>query len=111
MLTTAIPAQVIVDYINKVKQLLSGTRLKCPVGHVDTWTAWVNSSNAAVIEACDFIGFDAYPYFQDSTPPNDVAEGLRLFDEAFEATQRACGNKPLWVSVSNARASTLDERH
>ena len=36
------------------------------VGHVDTWTAWVNASNAAVISACDWIGTDGYPYWQGS---------------------------------------------
>ena len=35
------------------------------VGHVDTWTAWVKSENNPVIKACDFIGTDGYPYFQD----------------------------------------------
>ena len=35
------------------------------VGHVDTWTAWVKSENSAVVRACDFIGTDGYPYFQD----------------------------------------------
>ncbi|KAI9738819.1 MAG: hypothetical protein M1834_008326 [Cirrosporium novae-zelandiae] len=35
------------------------------VGHVDTWTAWVDRSNDNVTVASDFIGVDGYPYFQD----------------------------------------------
>lgn len=55
----------IVNYINQVRDALANTPLSgVPVGHVDTWTAWVNSSNNAVIDACDFVGVDAYPYFQ-----------------------------------------------
>ncbi|MCJ1309921.1 hypothetical protein MMC25_003582 [Agyrium rufum] len=40
------------------------------VGHVDTWTAWVNNANKAVITACDFIGTDGYPYFQNTVETN-----------------------------------------
>lgn len=56
---------VIVSYIKQVKDAIANTPLaSVPVGHVDTWTAWVNGSNNPVIEASDFIGVDAYPYFQ-----------------------------------------------
>lgn len=55
----------IAGYINQVRTVIANTPLSgVPVGHVDTWTAWVNSSNNAVTEASDFIGVDAYPYFQ-----------------------------------------------
>lgn len=55
----------IVSYIKQVKDALAGTPLSgVPVGHVDTWTAWVNGSNNAVTDASDFIGVDTYPYFQ-----------------------------------------------
>ena len=33
---------------------------KVQVGHVDTWTAWVDPANKAVIKACDFVGTDGY---------------------------------------------------
>jgi glucan endo-1,3-beta-D-glucosidase len=54
------------------------------VGHVDTWTAWVDPANSAVIQACDFLGMDGYPYFQDASiqDANDV----------------------FWASVNNVRA-------
>lgn len=62
--------QDIVNYISQVRSAIAGTVASgALVGHVDTWTAWVNSSNNAVIEAVDFIGMDAYPYFQ----PLDVS--------------------------------------
>lgn len=48
---------VLVNYISRVRAAISGTSASSkPVGHVDTWTAWVNASNSAVIAASDFIG-------------------------------------------------------
>ena len=50
----------VAGYIDEVRNALKSTAAKgIPVGHVDTWTAWVNGSNAAVIQAADFIGTDA----------------------------------------------------
>lgn len=54
------------------------------VGHVDTWTAWVNRENEVVIRACDFIGTDGYPYWQDG----DISKGSEIF----------------WKSVNDVRA-------
>jgi glucan endo-1,3-beta-D-glucosidase len=72
---------------------LSGT----PIGHVDTWTAWVNGSNQAVINACDWIGVDAYPYFQN-TQSNGIENGKSLFEAALSDTQAAVGGKELWIT-------------
>jgi glucan endo-1,3-beta-D-glucosidase len=54
----------VASYINQVRGVFNGAGINKPVGHVDTWTAWVNGSNSAVIEASDFLGMDGYPYFQ-----------------------------------------------
>jgi glucan endo-1,3-beta-D-glucosidase len=62
----------IVAYINQVRAALSNAGINKPVGHVDTWTAYVNESNSAVIAACDFLGMDAYPYYQVSVQTNDI---------------------------------------
>ncbi len=45
--------------IREVKSLLC-ERGACgtEVGHVDTWTAWVDPKNEDVIRACDFVGHD-----------------------------------------------------
>ena len=67
------------------------------VGHIDTWTAWVNSSNAAVISACDFIGMDAYPYFQN-TEANSINDAYRVFFEAYNTTNAAAMGKPVWIT-------------
>lgn len=88
----------IVDYINQVRDAIKGTALSgAQLGHVDTWTAWVNGSNSAVTAACDWVGVDAYPYFQD-TMVNDIGQGASLFASALGQTQNAVGGKTVWVT-------------
>ncbi|KAH7031093.1 glycoside hydrolase superfamily [Microdochium trichocladiopsis] len=89
---------VIVNYINQVRDAIAGTALSgAKIGHVDTWTAWVNGSNQAVVNACDWIGQDAYPYFQQENA-NAIGNNKALFDEALAATTGAVGGKPVWVT-------------
>ncbi len=90
--------QTIAGYIKRVRDTIAGTALKdVPIGHVDTWTAWVNSSNQAVIDASDWIGFDAYPYFQEANP-NSIENSKSLFDKALDDTKAAVGGKPVWIT-------------
>jgi len=89
---------VIAGYIQRVRDTIANTALAgAQVGHVDTWTAWVNSSNQAVIDACDWIGVDAYPYFQE-TQVNTISNSKSLFNAAFSATKAAVSGKPVWVT-------------
>lgn len=91
---------VLVDYISQVRSALAGTVLSSiPVGHVDTWNSYVNASNAAVIDACDFIGVDAYPYYQ-STYTNSIDNAGDLFFSAYDQTVAAANGKPVWVTES-----------
>ena len=93
----ASPADI-TDYIGRVRAALADTPAKgALVGHVDTWTAWVNSSNDAVITNSDFIGMDAYPYFQN-TMTNPIGNGFSLFNAAYQATISAAGGKPVWIT-------------
>ena len=88
----------IVGYIGQVRSAIAGTSASAaPVGHVDTWTAWVNGSNSDVTAACDFLGMDAYPYYQ-TTMTNPIADGESLFESAFSQTQAASQGKPVWVT-------------
>ncbi|KAI1650756.1 glycoside hydrolase family 17 protein [Daldinia loculata] len=90
--------ETIARYIKETKDALSGTGLEgTPIGHVDTWTAWYNGSNQAVIDACDWVGMDAYPYFQD-TMTNDISKSKSLFQEALDKTQQAAGGKSVWIT-------------
>src|SRR3569833_3426515 len=58
------PATMI-KFINEVRSTIKGTSLaNKPVGHVDSWSAWANKSNKAVIDAVDFVGTALYPYYE-----------------------------------------------
>lgn len=100
----------IVSYISRVRSAIAGGPAKgAKVGHVDTWTAWVNGSNNIVTEACDFIGMDAYPYYQ-TTMANSIQDGQSLFESAFQQTQAAVGGKPVWITETGwpvCKSSTL----
>jgi glucan endo-1,3-beta-D-glucosidase len=88
----------IVSYINQVRSTIAGTKLSgAPIGHVDTWTAWVNGSNSAVIDACDWLGFDGYPYFQN-TMANSISDAKALFDEAVGKTEAVAKGKEVWIT-------------
>lgn len=78
-------ASTLASQINDVRGMMWGLSAgSIEVGHVDTWTAWVDLANTAVIEACDFLGMDGYPYFQDASIQN--------------------ANDVFWTSVNNVRA-------
>lgn len=50
---------LIVSYIKQVRSALSGTALSsAQIGHVDTWDAWQNATNAEVVAASDWIGMN-----------------------------------------------------
>ncbi|GJC79128.1 putative glucan endo-1,3-beta-glucosidase eglC [Colletotrichum liriopes] len=88
----------LVKYFAQVREVIKNSPLSsAPLGHVDTWTAWVNGSNKAVIDACDWIGMDAYPYFEN-TKPNDISDSKQRWADALGATQDAVGGKPVWVT-------------
>jgi len=90
--------EAIVDFINDYKKTFADTALsKVPIGHVDTWDAWTNSSNKAVVDAVDWIGVDEYPYYE-SGEDNEIENSGYLFDRAYNATLAAAGGKPVWVT-------------
>jgi exo-beta-1,3-glucanase (GH17 family) len=44
--------------IYDVRGMVRSVGVQAEVGHVDTWTAWVDGANEVVIKASDFIGMD-----------------------------------------------------
>lgn len=91
---------VLVNYISKVRETIKGSCLSdVPIGHVDTWNAYSNASNNALIEACDWLGMDTYPYFED-TKDNEISEGLNLFTTALDKVKAAGGSKEVWITES-----------
>lgn len=91
---------VLVNYIKEVRAAISGTSLSgAPIGHVDTWDARTNSTNAAVIDAIDWLGFDGYPYYQVQMS-NGIDNAKNLFDDAFQKTQSVAQGKEVWMTES-----------
>jgi glucan endo-1,3-beta-D-glucosidase len=93
--------QELINYVQQTRNAIRGTPLEGkPVGHVDTWTVYVNATNNDFISSLDFLGMDAYPYFQ-TTMANSIGSGSQLFFDAYHATVGAAQGKPVWVSERN----------
>ncbi|KAI0907645.1 glycoside hydrolase superfamily [Ustulina deusta] len=89
---------VITKFIKQFKSNFADSAISSvPIGHVDTWDAWTNGTNKAVIDAVDWIGVDEYPYYEDGKG-NDIKNSGTLFDAAYDATIAAAGGKPVWVT-------------
>lgn len=88
----------LVNYIRQVRAAIQNTALAGkPIGHVDTWTAYVNESNSGVVAELDWVGVDAYPYFQ-TTMANSIGNANATFYDAYRATVGASQGKPVWVT-------------
>lgn len=88
----------LVTAIKQVRAAIAGTSLSnALVGHVDTYDAWANSSNAAVIAEVDFLGMNTFPYFQ-TTDNNDISNGKSLFQDAYSKTQAVAGGKSVIIT-------------
>lgn len=88
----------IVGFITDYKNKFKGTALESvPIGHVDTWDAFTNGSNSAVIDAVDWLGVDEYPYYQTGDD-NTIENAAALFKEAYEAVVGISGGKDVWVT-------------
>lgn len=85
----------IVKFIKEFKSEFSDYDFK--IGHVDTWDAWTNGSNSAVIEAVDWLGVDEYPYYQTGDD-NTIDNAASLFKEAYDAVVKVAGGKDVWVT-------------
>ncbi|KAK6193443.1 hypothetical protein LQW54_012473 [Pestalotiopsis sp. IQ-011] len=89
---------VIVGFINDFKSEFADSLIaNVPIGHVDTWDVWPNSTNKPVLDAVDWIGVDEYPYYE-SGKGNNITNAGSLFDTAYDATVAAVGDKPVWVT-------------
>jgi glucan endo-1,3-beta-D-glucosidase len=90
--------EVVIGFLKNVRDAISKTALaSVPVGHVDTWSAWTNDSNADVIAAVDFLGTDLYSYYEDDKG-NAIDNATTLFTNAYNATVKVAGGKPVWIT-------------
>jgi len=95
---TGVGPDTILNYIGQVRSAISGTVLDGkPVGHVDTYNVWTNSSQNALIAAVDFLGVDAYPYYE-TTKANSISNSNATFWSDYEDTVAASQGKPVWIT-------------
>ncbi|KAJ6444314.1 glucan 1,3-beta-glucosidase [Purpureocillium lavendulum] len=88
----------LVSYVKQVRDTIKGSCLQdAPIGHVDTWTVYVNETNKPVIDAIDWVGMDAYPYYEN-TKPNELSNAKSLFQAALDKTKGVSGGKPVWIT-------------
>lgn len=92
-------AGTLASQINEVRNMLSSMGAgSVQVGHVDTWTAWVDSANEDVIRACDFVGMDGYPYYQNA----NINDAYNVFWQSVQDTRNVVNRvKPgTWVWIT-----------
>ncbi|KAI7213419.1 glycoside hydrolase [Hortaea werneckii] len=91
-------ANTLAQQIYDVRGMVRAMGVNQEVGHVDTWTAWVDDANKAVITASDFIGLDGYPYFQSSS----IEDAYNVFWDSVTATRNQVNEvspgKWVWVT-------------
>jgi glucan endo-1,3-beta-D-glucosidase len=91
-------AEQIVKFIKDVRSKLANTALaKIKVTHVDTWTAWVNTSNKAVIDNVDFLSVNAFPFYE-AERDNSLNNAGSLLSSALSATEGVAGGKDVWIT-------------
>lgn len=66
------------------------------VGHVDTWTAWVDGANIVVIQAVDWLGNDLYPYWQGIGVDNGAANNA--YWQAVNSVRAVSQGKEVWTT-------------
>lgn len=90
--------KVIVNFIKEFKDNYKGSAIgKVPIGHVDTWDAWTNTTNSIVVDEVDWLGVDEYPYYE-SGKGNSIDNAGALFKRAFDAVKGSSKGKPIWVT-------------
>jgi glucan endo-1,3-beta-D-glucosidase len=91
-------AEMIVKFIKDARKRLADTPLKdVKITHVDTWTAWVNESNKAVIDEVDFLSVNAFPFYEQEHN-NSIGNAGQLLSDAVSATEGVAGSKDVWIT-------------
>jgi exo-beta-1,3-glucanase (GH17 family) len=90
-------ASTLASKINDVRGMMWGMGASSKsIGHVDTWTAWVDPANTAVIQAVDWLGNDAYAYFEGVSIDNGAANNA--YWGAVERVRAVSQGKPVWTT-------------
>jgi glucan endo-1,3-beta-D-glucosidase len=81
-----IQAEVLIAYLIRARNAIGTTIARDKwIGHVDTWSAWIDPVNKTVMTACAFIGIVVFPYYYDDMT-NSIDNAYSIFREAYNAT-------------------------
>ncbi|KAL1638720.1 hypothetical protein SLS58_008643 [Diplodia intermedia] len=86
--------------IYDVRGMVRSVGVGAAVGHVDTWTAWVDPANEPVVTAVDFVGCDAYPYWQGVTVPESLDTYFKAIADTKAAVTAIKTGLEVWVTES-----------
>lgn len=89
-------ADTLASQIYDVRGMICSVGACKTVGHVDTWTAWVDPANTAVIAAVDWLGNDAYPYWQGIGFDNGAANDA--YWQAVNDVRSVAQGKDVWTT-------------
>lgn len=85
-------------YIGWLRDWVRGTALEGkPVGHADTWTAWILPENRGVANSVDWLGHNSFPYWEQDRP-NSIDVAKDNFNMAVGMTESVASGKPVWVT-------------
>ncbi|KAK9774392.1 putative Glucan 1,3-beta-glucosidase-like protein [Seiridium cardinale] len=85
-------------YIGWMRDWIKGTLLETkPIGHVDTWTAWILAENRGVADSVNWLGHNSFPYFE-TTRPNSIDDAVGNFQSAVAQTESVASGKEVWIS-------------
>lgn len=89
----------LIGYVGQVRSAIAGTSLSAaPIGHVDTYNTWTNTTyTSGLVSAVDFLGIDAYPYYE-STKANSINNAPSLFWDDFNAAVAVAQGKQVWLT-------------
>jgi len=89
----------LIGYVGQVRKAIAGTSLAGkPVGHVDTYNTWTNTTyTAGLATACDFLGMDAYPYYE-TTKANSIDNANATFWEDYNDVFAIAQGKQIWIT-------------
>ncbi|SMQ48864.1 unnamed protein product [Zymoseptoria tritici ST99CH_1A5] len=86
------------EQIYDVRGMIRALGSNAPVGHVDTWNAWVNPGTDVVTKACDFVGMDAYPYWQGARIEDAHDVFMKTLKDTRDHVNSVKNGIPVWVT-------------
>lgn len=85
-------------YIGWMRDWIRGTALESkPIGHVDTWTAWILPENAGVASSVNWLGHNSFPYFE-AAKANSIDVAANNYWSAVAETERIAAGKPVFLT-------------